>query len=123
ESYNGLGQLISQAFNGSATVQYVYNQMAGGENNSRLRAMIYPNGRILDYTDSPNQQPVTSLSSAATVATVTTAAADGLSAGDKVVIEGAGAPYDGVFTVATVITSTQFTYMLGSSFTGSSSGT
>src|SRR5438270_484073 len=54
---------------------------------------------------------------------VRASAANGLSAGDKVVIAGAGAPYDGTFTVATVINSTQFTYMLGSSFTGSSSGT
>jgi hypothetical protein len=85
--------------------------------------MIYPNGRILDYDYSPSQQPVTTLSSVGTTATATTAAADGLSAGDKVVIEGAGAPYDGTFTVASIINSTQFTYTLGSSFTGSSSGT
>jgi YD repeat-containing protein len=59
--YNGYGQLITeyQAHSGSVStsvtpkVQYRYNE--GGDhsdaynNNSRLTAMIYPNGRVLRY--------------------------------------------------------------------------
>src|SRR5262249_32783855 len=34
------------------TAQYVYSEMAGGANHSRLKQLIYPNGRILrnEYT-------------------------------------------------------------------------
>lgn len=31
-------------------VQYVYTEMSGGQNNSRLTQMVYPNGRKIDYT-------------------------------------------------------------------------
>lgn len=55
--FNGLGQLIaeyqshSEAVDTSTTpsVQYVYSEMAGGANHSRLVSMVYPNGRELDY--------------------------------------------------------------------------
>ena len=56
--YNGLGQLITEyqsvylaAVNPSTTpsVQYSYNLMSGGTNNSRLVTMTYPNGRVLTY--------------------------------------------------------------------------
>ena len=55
--YNGLDQLTAQyqshsgAVNLSSTpvVQYSYNQMSGGTNNSRLTSMTYPNGRVLTY--------------------------------------------------------------------------
>ena len=30
-------------------VQYAYNQMSGGANNSRLTNMTYPNGRVINY--------------------------------------------------------------------------
>ncbi len=51
--YNGLGQLTGEyqeqngAVNTSTTpeVQYAYTEMSGGQNNSRLTQMIYPNGR------------------------------------------------------------------------------
>src|SRR6202022_596968 len=54
--YNGLGQLITEyqshsgAVNTSTTpkVQYAYNELAGGSNNSRLVSMTYPNGRVLN---------------------------------------------------------------------------
>jgi RHS repeat-associated protein len=55
--YNGLGQLITEyqshsgAVNTSSMpkVQYAYNELAGGANNSRLVSMTYPNGRVLNY--------------------------------------------------------------------------
>src|SRR6185437_11040461 len=108
--YNGLGQITNQYQNPigvvdtstSPDVQYVYNEMAGGENNSRLRSIVYPNGRILDYDYSANQQPVTSLTSSGTTVTVDSASSLGISIGDTIVIEGAGAPYDGSFTVTSV---------------------
>jgi RHS repeat-associated protein len=56
ELYNGYGQLIQQyqeyagAVNtsSSASIQYTYSQPSG-TNYSRLTAMTYPNGRVLDY--------------------------------------------------------------------------
>jgi RHS repeat-associated protein len=96
--------------------------MSGGQNDSRLRSIVYPNGRIVDYDFSPSQEPVTALTSSGTTATVTTAAAHGLSIGDTIVIDGAGAPYDGTFTVTSVGSSTTFTYTLSASYTGSPSG-
>ena len=55
--FNGLGQLtteyqsISGAVDMSTTpsVQYAYTEMSGGQNNSRLVSMTYPNGRVLNY--------------------------------------------------------------------------
>jgi len=55
--YNGLGQLTGEyqshsgAVNTSTTpeVQYSYNLMSGGANNSRLTSITYPNGYVLDY--------------------------------------------------------------------------
>src|SRR5579884_4311104 len=55
--YNGLNQLIQeyQSHSGAVvtgttpSVQYAYNELAGGANNSRLVSMTYPNGRVLDY--------------------------------------------------------------------------
>jgi RHS repeat-associated protein len=55
--YNGLNQLVQEyqsvsgAVNTSSTpsVQYAYNELAGGANNSRLKSMTYPNGRVLTY--------------------------------------------------------------------------
>jgi YD repeat-containing protein len=58
--YNGLGQLTGeyQANDGAVDsstpeVQYVYSAMAGGENNSRLVATVYPNGRTVDDLYNP----------------------------------------------------------------------
>jgi RHS repeat-associated protein len=56
-TFNGLGQLTNEyqshsgAVNTSTTpqVQYAYNLMSGGANNSRLTSMTYPNGRVLNY--------------------------------------------------------------------------
>jgi RHS repeat-associated protein len=58
QAYNGLGQLTTEyqehsgAVNTSTTlkVQYGYNEMASGANNSRPTSMTYPNGRTLNYT-------------------------------------------------------------------------
>ncbi len=55
--YNGLGQLTTEyqshsgAVNPNTTpsVQYAYTEMSGGQNNSRLVSMTYPNGRVLNY--------------------------------------------------------------------------
>jgi YD repeat-containing protein len=55
--YNGLGQLTGeyQSHSGAVSigttpeVQYVYTEMAGGVNNSRLTQLIYPSGYTLDY--------------------------------------------------------------------------
>ena len=57
EVYNGLGQLTAdyQSHSGAVVqgstpvVQYAYNEMANGENNSRLVSMTYPDGYVLDY--------------------------------------------------------------------------
>jgi RHS repeat-associated protein len=57
DSFNGLGQLTNEyqshsgAVNTSTTpqVQYGYTLMSGGQNNSRLVSMTYPNGRVLNY--------------------------------------------------------------------------
>jgi RHS repeat-associated protein len=59
--YNGLDQLIAeyQSHSGPVVigttpdVQYTYNEMANGENNSRLTSMIYPDGRVIDYNYTP----------------------------------------------------------------------
>jgi len=56
-AFNGLGQLTGeyQEHTGAVVigttpeVQYAYNQMAGGANNSRLTSMTYPSGRKVDY--------------------------------------------------------------------------
>jgi YD repeat-containing protein len=56
-TFNGLGQVVTeyQEHNGmvnggsSQKVQYAYNEMSGGANNSRLTSMTYPNGRVLNY--------------------------------------------------------------------------
>jgi hypothetical protein len=56
-AFNGLGQMTrewqshSGAVNTSSTpsVQYSWNEMAGGVNNSRLLSMTYPNGRVLNH--------------------------------------------------------------------------
>jgi RHS repeat-associated protein len=61
QTYNGLGQLTGeyQSHSGPAVigttpvVQYTYNDMANGENNSRLTGMIYPNGRVLSFNYNP----------------------------------------------------------------------
>ena len=54
---NGLGQLVQEypAHAGAVvpgttpSVQYAYTEMAGGQNNSRLVSLTYPNGRVLNY--------------------------------------------------------------------------
>ena len=55
--YSGLDQLVQQYQSHSGavvtgttpSVQYAYTEMSGGQNNSRLVSMTYPNGRVLDY--------------------------------------------------------------------------
>jgi RHS repeat-associated protein len=126
--YNGFGQETIEYQDhtsggvsaGSFNIQYSYANGSG--NNNRLISMTYPNGRILDYDYSATQSPVSGISSTTTTATVTTIVAHGLSIGDKVWIQGGGSHYDGSVTVASVPTSTTFTYTIAS-FTGSSSGT
>ncbi len=56
-AFNGLGQLTQEwqshsgAVNTSTTpsVQYAYTLMSGGQNNSRLTSITYPNGKVLNY--------------------------------------------------------------------------
>ena len=56
-TFNGLGQLTAEyqshagAVNTASTpkVQYAYTEMAGGANDSRLRSVTYPSGRVLRY--------------------------------------------------------------------------
>jgi hypothetical protein len=56
-AFNGLGQLTQEwqahsgAVNTSSTpsVQYGYTLMSGGQNNSRLTSITYPNGKVLNY--------------------------------------------------------------------------
>jgi RHS repeat-associated protein len=56
-AFNGLGQLTQEwqshsgAVNTSTTpsVQYAYTLMSGGQNNSRLTSITYPNGKVLSY--------------------------------------------------------------------------
>ncbi len=55
--YNGLSQLTSEYQSPSGpvvvgttpVVQYTYTDLAGGQNNSRLTSMTYPNGRVVTY--------------------------------------------------------------------------
>jgi RHS repeat-associated protein len=57
DTFNGLGQLtneyqsVSGAVNTNTTpdVQYAYTEMSGGQNNSRLTSMTYPNGYQLNF--------------------------------------------------------------------------
>ena len=57
QSYDGLSQLTGeyQSHSGAVVpgttpqVQYQYNEMSDGKNNSRLESMTYPNGRVVDY--------------------------------------------------------------------------
>ena len=130
DSYNGFNQLTSQqqqvASGITGTVSYLYNETnIGAENNSRLRSITYPNGRIVDYNYSAHQSPISSIIFSGTTATAATSVAHGLSVGDKVIIEGVTnqTVYDGVFTVATVVDSTHFTYTLSSTPTANASGT
>jgi RHS repeat-associated protein len=125
DEYNGLGQLTQEyqsdsgAVDTSTTpsVQYSYNLMAGGANNSNLLSITYPDGRILDYDYGSGQEPVTAISVSGTTATVTTAVPNGLSTGALILIGGSSQQtLDGSFTV-TVANSTTFTY----TFTGSAS--
>jgi RHS repeat-associated protein len=59
--YNGLDQLTAeyQSHSGPVVigttpkVQYTYNEMANGENNSRLTSMVYPDGRVIQYNYDP----------------------------------------------------------------------
>src|SRR6266478_1821838 len=126
--YNGFGQETIEYQDhtsggvsaGSFNIKYSF--VDGTGNSNRLVSMTYPNGRILDYDYSPSQMVVSGISSTTTTATVTTILAHGLSIGDKLVIQGAGSHYDGLVTVASVPSSTTFTYTI-TSFTGSSSGT
>jgi len=61
DMYNGLRQLTAEyqshagpvVIGMTPEVQYTYNEMANGENNSRLTSMIYPNGRVIDYNYHP----------------------------------------------------------------------
>ncbi len=56
-AFNGLGQLTQEwqshsgAVNTSTTpsVQYAYTLMSGGQNNSRLTSITYPNSKVLNY--------------------------------------------------------------------------
>jgi RHS repeat-associated protein len=55
--YNGLGQMTGEyqshagpvVVGTTPEVQYTYNDMANGTNNSRPTGVIYPNGRVLQY--------------------------------------------------------------------------
>ena len=90
------------AINTSAApiVNYNFNLVAGGENNSRLRSPTYPGGRVPDFHDGAGQTPATRIAHAGTTATITTAFR--VVAGQTVVIEGATpAAYDGTFTILT----------------------
>jgi RHS repeat-associated protein len=57
QSFNGLGQMTGeyQSHSGAVVpsttpqVQYAYNEMANGANNSRLVSMTYPSGYVLNY--------------------------------------------------------------------------
>jgi RHS repeat-associated protein len=57
QTYDGLGQLTNeyQSHSGAVIpsttpqVQYQYNELSNGANNSRLESMTYPNGRVLNY--------------------------------------------------------------------------
>jgi RHS repeat-associated protein len=57
DAYNGLGQLTGEyqshsgpvVIGATPEVQYTYNDLANGHNNSRPTGMVYPNGRVLTY--------------------------------------------------------------------------
>lgn len=70
--FNGLGQMTAeyQSHSGAVVlattpkVEYAYNEMAGGTNNSRLVSLTYPNGREIDYNyDSGLDDTISRLSS------------------------------------------------------------
>jgi len=130
DGYNGFGQLTSQIQNLggsptiSGTVNYIYSETNNGtENNSRLQATVYPDNRVVDDDYSPQQSPISSITHSGTTATVTTASANGLSAGQTVTISGATpSAYDGTFTIASITSSTQFTYTTSSTPSSNASG-
>ena len=74
DTYNGFGQLIAEyqeqaGLVNTATslaVRYTYTEMAGGQNNSRLTRMTYPNGRAVNYLySSPLDQAISRVSAIA----------------------------------------------------------
>jgi RHS repeat-associated protein len=79
--YNGLGQLTGeyQSHSGAVVqgttpeVQYGYTEMSGGQNNSRLTSMTYPDGYKLDYNyNSGLDNNISRLSSLVEDSTLTT---------------------------------------------------
>jgi RHS repeat-associated protein len=130
DGYNGFGQLTSQIQNLggsptiSGTVNYIYSETNNGtENNSRLQATVYPDNRVVDDDYSPQQSPISSITHSGTTATATTASANGLSAGQTVTISGATpTAYDGTFTIASIVSSTQFTYTMSSTPSSNAGG-
>ena len=132
--YNDLGQLTGQLQTQGAVdplypvgeVQYLYTDLSGGLNDSRLTAMILPNGRVEEYDYSRNQLVLTSITSTGTTATAAYIGTDP-TAGEMLMIQGTlptGGYYDGTYSVSSVDTSTHtFTYTMSGSYgTSSTSG-
>ena len=113
DTYNGLGQLTSEAEN-TGTVQYKYATDGSGNpiDGSRLVSMVYPDGRTIDYFYG-GISPISNISfnSSTNTATVTTTQPTGYVAGSTFTIQGASVlAFDGTFTVTAVIDSTHFQF-------------
>ena len=130
-AYEGWGQeaieyqAVAGAVNTGSTpnVEYVYTEDAGGQNNDRLMAMVYPDGRVLDYLYGATEYPLSSLTHSGTTATGT-AGSNFYTVGQSVTISGADqSAYNGTFTVTAVNTGSHtFNYTMlstpGSNATG-----
>jgi RHS repeat-associated protein len=135
-AYNGLGQVVTewQENNGavndtnSPKVQYAYSEMSdNGQvvNHSRLVSVIYPNGRVLEYSYNPTRKAVSSITRGGTgnLTATATSTSHGLSPGDTIVVSGASpSQYNGTSIVASVPNANTFTYTMTSDPGASASG-
>ena len=128
--YNGYGQLVDEyqshlgAVNTSTTPKVVYGfAQPTGANYSRPTSMTYPDGRTVDDLYG-GTSAISAITYSGTTATVTTDSANGFAVGSKVTIAGASpSVYDGTFSVASIISATQFTVTLSTTPTANASGT
>jgi hypothetical protein len=101
----------------------LYTENAGSVNNDRLTAMVYPNGRLLDYLYGNAEYPLTGITHSGTTATATMGS-NVYSVSNSVTISGASpSAYDGTFTVTAVNTTTHtFSYTMGSTPASNATG-
>lgn len=99
---------------------------------SACSAFVPPPGNVIYIFDNntgniigsctPVARVISTFSGTGTTATITTATAHSLSAGDQVTIAGAAAAFNGTFSVTSVVSATQFTYEVASAFASTTTG-